>query len=174
MAFLNNMAAQDSRNVMTGKDGALYAGDGTLLATVDTFLAQYNYTNLKYQPLGSFREREIGQAVGVTITFTWWVINSEQMFDDMVEYTNNNILPDWNFQGVLKNRDGSTERMVYYGCVPRGANDIQNLTVGDGIKRNYSLFVNGEVRKQESMTRGTNHSTSSITSPTYDGTESRY
>ena len=174
MAFLNNMAAQDSRNVLTGKDGALYRGDGTLMATVDTFLSQYNFTNIKYQPLGSFREREIGQSVGATITFTNWVIESEEMFDDMVNYVANNILPDWNFQGVIKNRQGSYERMVYYGCVPSGANDIQNLTVGDAIKRNYSLFVNGEIKKQESMTRGTDRSSTSISSPNYDGEESSY
>lgn len=155
MAFLNTSAGQDSRNILTGKDGALYDGNGNLMATVDTFLAQNNFTNIKYQPLGSFKEREVGQSVGTTITFTNWVIESEQMFDDMIDYAENNILPDWNFQGVLKNRQGSYERITYYGCVPSGANDIQNLTVGDAIKRNYSLFVNGDVVKQSSMTRGT-------------------
>lgn len=155
MAWLNTSAAQDWRGVLTGKDGALYNGDGALMATVDTFLSQSNWTNAKYQPLGSSREREIMQSVGVTITFTHWVIESEEMFDDMINYMENNIIPDWNFQGVLKNRQGSYERMVYYGCVPSGANDIQNLTVGDAIKRNYSLFVNGDVVKQESMKRTT-------------------
>ncbi len=160
MSFLNNQSYNDSRNVMTGKDGALYNGDGDLLATVESFQAQYNFTNAKYQPIGSFRETEIPQTVGVTLTFTQWVIESEDMFDDMVDLERYNTLPDWSFQGVLKNRDGSYERMIYYNCVPTGANDIQNVQVGDGIKRAYSLAVNGKVVKQQSMSKGTSKSSS--------------
>ena len=149
--WLNHRAHNDARDVLTGKDGALYDGNGNLMATVDTFLSQYNFTNAKYQPLGSYREHEIPQAVGVTITFTNWVIESEDMLKDTIRFAENAEWPDWSFQGVLENRSGGQERIVYYDCIPSGANDIQNLTVGDGIKRNYSLFVNGKISQQKSL-----------------------
>lgn len=167
MSFLNTSAGNDSRAVLTGKDGAVYDGNGNLMASVDTFLVQANFTNTKYQPLGSVREREVLQSVGVTLTFTNWVIESEDMFTDMMDFMNDNTIPDWNFQGVLKNRVGSYERIVYYGCVPSGNNDIQNLTVGDAIKRNYSLFVNGDLTRQSDMTKPTSSAASSVTAPTY-------
>lgn len=151
MAWLNNAPAKDWRSVMTGKDGALYDGDGNLLATVDAFQTKYNFSNSKYQPLGTIRDREIPMTVGATLTFTWWVIHSEKFFTDMVNLVEHNIIPDWSFQGVLKNRQGSYERIVYYDCVPSGDNDIQNLTVGDAIKRNYSLYINGDIIEQEAM-----------------------
>ena len=45
-------------------------------------------------------------------------------------------------------RNGSEERLVYNDCVPSGNIDLQNVTVGDLIKRQWSLFVNGAVNQQ--------------------------
>lgn len=50
--------------------------------------------------------------------------------------------------GVIKGRNGSEERLVYNDCVPSGNIDLQNVTVGDLIKRQWSLFVNGAVNQQ--------------------------
>lgn len=36
----------------------------------------------------------------------------------------------------------SEERVVYKECIPSGQIDIQNVTVGDVIKRNWNFFVN--------------------------------
>ena len=52
------------------------------------------------------------------------------------------IPPHWNFQGSLLGRNGSEERVVYKECIPSGQVDIQNVTVGDVIKRNWNFFVN--------------------------------
>ena len=51
-------------------------------------------------------------------------------------------MPAWNFQGVVKGRNDSEQRMIYRQCVPSGTIDLQNLSVGDIIKRAWSLFVN--------------------------------
>jgi len=51
-------------------------------------------------------------------------------------------MPEWSFQGVVQGRNGSEQRMVYRDVVPSGTIDLQNLSVGDVIKRAWSLFVN--------------------------------
>ena len=66
--IINQQAINDSRKVMTGKNGALYDGNGKLLATMETYQAQINITNSKYQPLGDPQEHEIFTSFGQTLT----------------------------------------------------------------------------------------------------------
>ena len=62
----------------------------------------------------------------------------QELFDGMA----NGFMPDWNFQGSIRGRDGTYQRMNYRQCVPSGDIDLQNLSIGDTIKRAWSLFVN--------------------------------
>jgi len=140
--MLNNRAPIDARKVLTGKDGALYNDKGVMLATVETFQTQVNVTNAKYQPLGDAQEHEVFQAYGVTLTFTEVVIADERFIQELFEGMKTGVMPAWNFQGVVKGRNGSEQRMIYRQCVPSGTIDLQNLSVGDTIKRAWSLFVN--------------------------------
>jgi len=140
--MLNNRAPIDARKVLTGKDGALYNDEGVMLATVETFQTQVNVTNAKYQPLGDAQEHEVFQAYGVTLTFTEVVIADERFIQELFEGMKTGVMPAWNFQGVVKGRNGSEQRMIYRQCVPSGTIDLQNLSVGDTIKRAWSLFVN--------------------------------
>ena len=119
----NERAAGDSRHARTGKDGAFYSEDGVLLATVDTFTSNVNYNNAKYSVLGDAQEHETANTFAVSLTMS-------------------QIPPHWNFQGSLLGRNGSEERVVYKECIPSGQIDIQNVTVGDVIKRNWNFFVN--------------------------------
>ena len=48
----------------------------------------------------------------------------------------------WDFQGTLLGRNNSEERVIYRECIPSGQVDIQNVAVGDVIKRNWNFFVN--------------------------------
>ena len=123
--MFNNRGPVDVRKVLSGKDGALFAEDGTLLATVETFQTKVSVTNAKYQPLGDAQEHEVFTGYNVTLTFTETVISD-----------------DWNFQGSIRGRDGTYQRMNYRQCVPSGDIDLQNLSIGDTLKRAWSLFVN--------------------------------
>lgn len=148
----NNNPIVDTRKVLTGKDGALFDDAGVMLATVEAFQTQVNITNGKYQPLGDAQEHEVFTSYGVTLTFTEIVISDERFIAQLMEAMRTGVMPDWNFQGVLKGRNGSEQRMIYRQCVPSGTIDLQNLTVGDIIKRAWSLFVNEPPELQALLT----------------------
>lgn len=150
--MLNNRAPIDARKVLTGKDGALYNDEGVMLATVETFQTQVNVTNAKYQPLGDAQEHEVFQSYGVTLTFTEVVIADERFIQELFEGMKTGVMPAWNFQGVVKGRNRSEQRMIYRQCVPSGTIDLQNLSVGDTIKRAWSLFVNDPPELQSLLT----------------------
>ena len=61
-------------------------------------------------------------------------------------------MPCWNFQGLVKGRNGSEQRMNYRSCIPTGTIDLQNLTVGDLIKRAWSFTVNEPPALQKLLT----------------------
>ena len=132
MGIINTQAIADARKARTGKDGALYNGRGKLLARVETFQSQMAVSNQKYHPLGTPREQEVLDTIGVTLTFTECVVDDSEFISDLVAMQNTGIQPNWKFQGVL----------------PSGNIDLQNIAVGSIVKRQWSLFVNGEVKLQ--------------------------
>lgn len=150
--MLNTSGSGDARKVLTGKNGALYNDQGVMLATAETFQTQVNVTNGKYQPLGDAQEHEIFQGYGVTLTFTEVVITDERFIQELFDGMKTGEMPSWNFQGVVKGRNGSEQRMIYRSCVPSGTIDLQNVTVGDIIKRAWSMFVNEPPELQSLLT----------------------
>jgi len=150
--MLNNRAAIDARNVLSGKDGALFDYEGTLLATVESFQAKLNISNNKYQPLGSSQECSSFKSFSVTLSFTQIVVKDDKFIDDVLNALEKGIMPDWSFQGVVQGRNGSQERMLYKDCVPDGNIDLQNISVGDVIKRSWSLFSNNVPKKMSNLT----------------------
>ena len=150
--MFNNRAPIDTRKVLTGKDGALFNDEGVMLATIETFQTQVNVANAKYQPLGDAQEHEVFQSYGVTLTFTETIIADERFITELFTAMKTGVMPSWNFQGVVKGRNDSEQRMVYRQCVPSGTIDLQNLSVGDIIKRAWSLFVNDPPELQSLLT----------------------
>lgn len=150
--MFNNQAPIDSRKVLTGKNGGLFNDRGVMLATVETFQTQINVANLKYHPLGTAQESEVFQGYGVTLTFTETVIKDEGFIVELFTGMKTGEMPSWNFQGVIKGRNGSEERIIYRQCVPSGTIDLQNIAVGDTIKRAWSLFVNEAPDLQKLLT----------------------
>ena len=138
----NNRGPQDTRQLTTGKDGMLFSEDGTLLATMETYQAQTNYTNASYQPLGDAQEHSVMSGYKVTLNFTECVVESSQMYQELFESMQTGQPVMWTFQGVQKGRNGSEERVIYRDCVPDGAIDLQNATIGDVYKRAWSTVVN--------------------------------
>lgn len=150
--MLNTRGPVDSRKVLTGKDGALYNDAGVMLATVETFQTQVNVTNAKYQPLGDMQEHEAPQSYAVTLTFTQVVIEDDAFITEFMAALKEGAMPCWNFQGLVKGRNGSEQRMNYRSCIPTGTIDLQNLSVGDLIKRAWSFAVNEPPALQKLLT----------------------
>ena len=142
----NEQASQDVRNARTGKDAVVYNGDGTLLARIENFQAQANFNNVQYTPLGCTIEMEAPNTVGITISFNEIVIEDEEFFTDMMSYMGTGKLPEWSMRGDLygTGEDGEepVEQVTYNNCVPSGSIDIQNFSVGDTIKRAWSMHCN--------------------------------
>lgn len=138
----NNRGPIDTRHLTTGKDGMLFDEAGELLATMETYQTQTNYTNASYQPLGDAQEHAVMSGYKVTLTFTECVVESSSMFQELFKSMQSGQPVMWTFQGTQKGRNGSEERIIYRDCVPDGAIDLQNVTIGDIYKRAWSLVVN--------------------------------
>lgn len=138
----NAQAAGDTRHGRTGKDGALYTDDGVLIATVETFTSNVTFNNAKYSVLGDAQEHETANTFSVSLTMSQVVVEDDVFFEEIMKALEDQTMPSWNFQGSLLGANGSEERVTYYGCVPSGQIDIQNIAVGDVVKRNWNFFVN--------------------------------
>ncbi len=138
----NAQAAGDTRHGRTGKDGALYTDDGVLIATVETFTSNVTFNNAKYSVLGDAQEHETANTFSVSLTMSQVVVEDDVFFEEIMKALEDQTMPSWNFQGSLLGVNGSEERVTYYGCVPSGQIDIQNIAVGDVVKRNWNFFVN--------------------------------
>ena len=149
---INERAAKDARHSRNGSDGAIYNGDGELLATVESFVSQVNFTNGSYKVLGMSQEVETMGSFKVTLQMTQIVIESDVMIRELLEAMQTGIYPNWVLQGTLRGRNGSEERMTYRDCVPSGTVDLQNLTVGDTIKRAWNFAVNRPPALQSLLT----------------------
>lgn len=144
----NERAAGDARHARTGKDGAFYNQDGVLLATVEQFSSNVSYNNAKYKVLGDAQEHEMADSFAVNLTMSQIVVEDDEFIVDLIKAMETQVMPNWNFQGSLLGRNGSEERVIYRECVPSGQVDIQNVSVGDVIKRNWNFFVNRAPRLQ--------------------------
>lgn len=139
---INKSAANDSRFALTGKDGAFYNQDGEMLATVESFNASVTVTNAKYNALGDAQEHETFASYSVSLTMSQIMISDDKFIQEFVGGMEAGVMPSWNFAGSITGRDGSEERIVYSDCIPSGQVDLQNVTTGDVIKRNWNFFVN--------------------------------
>ena len=151
----NTRGPVDTRQLFTGKDGLLYDGDGILLATVDTFTAQVNVTNAKYQPLGDAQEHSVFASYAVSLTVSECIIEDDKFIQDLFEMMSSGQPTWWTLQGVLKGRGKSTtteQRMIFRDCVPDGQIDLQNFTAGDVIKRQWNMACNCPPELQKLLT----------------------
>lgn len=138
----NERAAADSRHSRTGKDGAFFNDKGKLLATVESFSSNVSFNNAQYSVLGDAQEHESPNTFKVSLTMAQIVVEDDEFIVELVKAMQEQIMPVWNFQGSLLGRNGSDERMTYYECIPSGQVDLQNVAVGDVVKRNWSFHVN--------------------------------
>lgn len=148
----NTRAAGDARHARSGKDGAFFSDDGELLATVESFSSNVSFNNSKYNVLGNAQELETANTFAVALTMSQVVIESDRFIVELTKALKEQIMPVWNFRGSLAGRNGSEENMVYRECVPSGQIDLQNLSVGDAVKRNWNFAVNRPPELQSLLT----------------------
>ncbi len=146
-SILNTAAAANAQKVRSGKDGALYNAKGKILASMENFQSQMSVNNTKYQPLGTNQEYEVNTSYGVTLSFSEIVVEDNEFITDLLNFQNTGVLPDWTFQGKIQGLK-KTQCYIYPNCVPSGTIDLQNVSSGDTIKRAWSLYCNGKVKRQ--------------------------
>jgi hypothetical protein len=143
---LNDQSILDVRQLITGKDGQLFvtsrAGTNIFLAEVDTFTAQLSPANTDYQPVGSALIYAVNTGYSLKLTLTEAVVRDDVMVEEFIRDIQNGYFPGFDFQGKLRRRDGQAQRIVYRWCVPDGTVDIQKLTPGEIIKRDWSFRCN--------------------------------
>lgn len=150
--MINVRAAKDSRHVRAGKDGAFYDDDGELLATCESYNSNVTFNNNQYSVLGNAQELEGPGTFSVKLTMSQIVIESDkfiQMVYDAMENQQPLVL---NFQGVLTGNNGSEERVIYRNCITSGQIDLQNIGVGDAVKRSWNFHVNTPPKLQSLLT----------------------
>lgn len=138
----NERAGEDSRFARSGKDGAFYDGDGNMLCTVESFTSNVNWNNNKYSVLGDAQEHETPATFAVNLTMSQVVVTDDNFAQQLMEAMTTQKMPRWKFQGTLLGENDSEQRVVYNDCIMSGQVDIQNVTVGDTIKRAWNFFVN--------------------------------
>lgn len=93
----------DPRNVLTGKDGELYDGDGNFLAQVNTWQMAVNFTNTDYNPAGEKITWAIPVSYAVTLTFTETIIRDATLLSKvMLGLKKRSKGANLNFTGVLR------------------------------------------------------------------------
>ena len=147
MPFINEMASEDARNVRSGKDGAVYNGNGKLLASVRSFTADEDVSTQAYQPVGAMQEMAVPVSYKITITIEQYVVEDDEFIQDLFNMNENGIAPEWNFQGAIQGFNGSEQRMAYPRCVPDGTINLQNITIGELLTRSWNMTCNGRPRQ---------------------------
>lgn len=148
----NVRAAGDARHARTGKDGLFYSKSGIILASTESFSSNVTYNNAKYSVLGDAQEHETANTFGISLTMSQIVVEDDAFIIELMEAMKNQTMPVWGFKGSLRGRNGSEELVVYDECIPSGQVDIQNISVGDVIKRNWNFFVNRPPDLQKELT----------------------
>lgn len=148
MGIINQQSVEDSRKVLTGTDACLLNANGKILARIETYTAQVNVNVASYQPIGDPQQHDVPTGYKTTLSFTELMVEDDEFINDLFAYINDNKRPEWNFQGVVKGQNGGEQRYIYNYCVPSGTIDLQNIVVGEVLKRQWNLTVNGQVRQQ--------------------------
>lgn len=150
--MLNTRASTDARHSRSGADAMLYNEDGEPMCQVDSFQVKANFSNSKYNPIGQRLGLETNGTVDVTITISEIVVLDGYLFNKVIEAVQNGESPVMTLDGVIEGRNGSQERITYRECIFSGDNDLQNVSTGDNLKRNYNLHCNGRPEPRSRLT----------------------
>lgn len=156
MNGLNDQSVLDVRKLISGKDGRLFvttnAGENVFLAEVDEFTTQVSPANTDYQPVGSALIYSVNTGYSLSISFTEALVRDDVMMTELISDLQTGYFPTWDFQGVMRRRDGQQQRVVYRNCVPDGEIDFQSLTPGEIVKRKWGFRCNASPELLDSFT----------------------
>lgn len=156
MNGLNDQSVLDVRKLISGKDGRLFvttnAGENIFLAEVDEFTTQVSPANTDYQPVGSCLIYSVNTGYSLSISFSEALVRDDVMMTELISELQTGYFPTWDFQGVMRRRDGQSQRVVYRNCVPDGEIDFQALTPGEIVKRKWGFRCNASPELLESFT----------------------
>lgn len=138
----NNRGPKDTRNLLSGKDGAIFSEDGEQLTSATAFQISMNVTNANYNPLGDAQTHKHLLSYELSATITEAVIETSQFMKDLMEMAQTGVPCMWTFQTTMAGWDDSEEKYVFYDCVPDGQIDVQNAQVGELWTRTWNLFIN--------------------------------
>lgn len=133
------------KNLMTGKDGRiLIEVDGVMeaLLEVDSYSVKANYTNIDYQPVGSYQVYGVPSNVTYTLTYTEAVVRDDVVMEPLLEAAAAGQNVSYVFQTMAQRPDGTEQRLTLRDCIPDGEFDLMTLTPGELIKRNTAFRVN--------------------------------
>ena len=144
---LNDQSILDVRQIISGKDGQLFvttrtSGQNIFLAECNTFQAQLSPANTDYQPVGSALIFSVNTGYSITLTLSETVIRDDVLLGELIGDIQQGYFPGFDFVGKLRRRDGQEERIVYRFCIPDGSVDLQNLSPGELVTRDWSFRVN--------------------------------
>ena len=148
---LNPSAPIDARHSRSGKDAMLYNEDNIPFAQVDSFTTKASFNTYNYNPLGQNRELKADGSVGVSITISEIVVIDGELFNAVIAAVQNGESPVLTLDGVIQGRNETEERVTYRECLLDGDNDIQNVSTGDVLKRNFNLWCNGNVENSANL-----------------------
>ena len=133
------------KNIMTGKDGKLLIvidNKSEELLEIDTYSIKGNYTNLDYQPVGSYQKFGVPSDVSYTLTFTEAVVRDDVIMAPLLEAAAAGKNISFSFRATAQRPDGVPQTLALDDCIPDGEFDLMTLTPGEVIKRNHSYRVN--------------------------------
>ena len=133
------------KNLMTGKDGRLlveFDGNMEALIEVDSYSVKANYSNIDYQPVGSYQKFGVPSDVSYTLTYTEAVVRDDVVMEPLLAAAAAGENYSFVFQAMTERPDGEEQRLTLRECIPDGEFDLMSLTPGEIIKRNTSFRVN--------------------------------
>lgn len=143
---MNQQAFSDARNVVSGKDGQIFAttsqGKQVCLGSVTDFQATINVMNKDYQPIGSVLSFAVNTGYSIQLTMNEVVIQDDVLLGELLDEVAQGYMPIFDFQGKLSRRDGSTHRQVFRNCVPDKTVNLLTITPGTITERKWSFRVN--------------------------------
>lgn len=151
---MNKQAQLDVRNITTGKNGEIFVSTpkgNVSLGECEAFLAQMNFTNVDYQPIGSNMVYAVDTGQSVTLTMTEVVIRDDLMLKPLYEAMEKGYVPEYTFRGQLERRDGGREAQIFRNCIPDGSVDLLNIVPGETTKRPWAFRCNSTPELSEAF-----------------------
>lgn len=154
---MNNQVFADARNVVSGKDGQIFAttskGKQVLLGEVTDFQATIHVSNKEYQPIGSALSFAVNTGYSMELTMNEVVVRDDVLMMELLNEVSLGYMPSFDFQGKIARRDGSAHRQVFRNCIPDKSVDLLNITPGDIMDRKWTFRVNAAPELIEGLER---------------------